>query len=373
MSYAAWVSSSDRALTMAAGEIRVIRSVTPTNADSELAELEQAFRRGVQRLPRWRYDPPPLSPNLVHALESLAAFLDNEPPLGPFYAARARELCLEATLVAATGTPRLTAMARQRFLGASPDAEADWQEADQLALAWTSGDADRETAAGANDQSADGPVRSCDENDPRSLFCRMASEVGRKKLPMRVFAQPGMASLAATGDGLIVVAQHKWLMRRDIERTVLHEIEGHALPRARAARAPLALFAVGTARGIDDQEGRAIAIEEEAGFLDGPRKFELGCRHLAARAALDGADFTQLVALLRARGATIEAALRIAARVQRGSHGVGGLAREIVYLPARCKVERLLRGPDGRRIEEVMRGGRVAADVALDLAAALSN
>src|SRR6185436_18238664 len=113
-------------------------------------------------------------------------------------------------------------------------------------------------------------------------------------------------------------------------------------PRARAARAPLAIFAVGTARGIDDQEGRAIAIEEKAGFLDKARKFELGCRHIAARATLEGANFAEVVAALRARGATLEAALRIAARVQRGSNGVGGLAREVVYLPARCKLHRLL-------------------------------
>lgn len=372
MSYAAWVSSSDRALSMAAGHIRLIRAVTPTNADRELASLEQAFRRGAPRLPRWRYDPPPLPPELPRALEELAAFLDTEPPLGPIYAARARELRLEAALVAAIGTPRLTVTARLRFVGSSLEEGEDARKADELAAAWTSGHDDGLGSERATNHAAEPSVRSCDAGDPRSLLSRMAREVGRKRLPMRVFAQPGMASLAATGDGVILVAQHKWLSRRDIERTVVHELEGHALPRARAARAPLALFAIGTARGIDDQEGRAIGIEEKRGFLDKPRKFELGCRHLAARAALEGADFPQVVASLRARGATIQTALRIAARVQRGSQGVGGLAREIVYLPARCKLERLLTGSDRQKIEDVMRGGRVAADVALELIAALA-
>ena len=372
MSYAAWVSSSDRALTMAASQIRLIQAVTPTNADSELAALEQAFRRGVERLPRWQYDPRPVPPELPRALEELATFLEKEPPLGPIYAARARELCLEASLVGATGTPRLTAMSRQRFLGTSSAADEDTHKADELASAWTSG-VDQATPVSARGEVREPPIRSCAASDPRSLLARMANEVGRKRLAVRVFAQAGMASLAATGDGVILVAQNKWLMRRDVERTVLHEIEGHALPRARAARAPLAIFAVGTARGIDDQEGRAIAIEEKAGFLDQARKFELGCRHIAARATLEAANFTEVVAALRARGATLEGALRIAARVQRGSNGVGGLAREVVYLPARCKLHRLLEGPDGRKIEEVMRGGRVAADIALDLAAALSN
>jgi len=374
MNHAGWVSSSDRALTMAAAQVRLIRAVTPANADNELAELGAAFSRGTPRLPRWRYDAPPFPAELPRALEELAVFLEKEPPLGPYYAARARELCLEAAIVAATGTPKLTALARQRFFeGWTPD---DVRRAEELAQDWT-----RQSAASIDqaptfaDLEMGGAerVRSCDPKDPRSLLSRMASEVGRKRLPMRIATQSGMASLAATGDGVILIAENKWLSLRDIERTVLHEVEGHALPRARAACAPVAIFALGTARGIDDQEGRAITIEERVGFLDQARKFELGCRHLAACAALDGADFIEIVALLRGRGATLEDALRIGARVQRGSLGTGGLAREVIYLTARCKVERLFAGPDGCKIEQVMRGGRVAADVALELAGILSD
>ena len=373
MTYPAWVSPTDRALTLAAAQIKLIRAVTPINADSELALLEQAFRRGAARLPAWRYDPPPVPPELPRALDTLAAFLEKEPPLGTIYAARARELRLEAELVEATGTARMTSLARERFLGSSSEQGGDVQDADELALAWTASPEGVASRARRGETAADGQVRSCDANDPRSLFCRLSSEVGRKKLPMRVSVQAGMASLAATGDGAILVAANKLLAARDIERTVLHEIEGHALPRARASRAPLALFAVGTARGIDDQEGRAIAIEEEAGFLDDGRKYELGCRHLAARATLEGANFVEVVDGLRARGATIEAALRIAARVQRGSRGAGGLAREVIYLTARCKLQRLAALEQGLKIEGVMRGGRIAADVALVLDALLDE
>jgi hypothetical protein len=368
MSYGAWVSSTDRALTMAVGQIRLIRAVTPTNADAELASLAQAFRRGVPRLPRWRYEAPPLPPELPDALEALAAYLDTEPPLGTIYAARARELRLEAAIVEAAGTPKVTALAARRFLGTSPADGVDGRKADDLALDWTE-QGPRDEALREDD--AETRVRSCDTSDPRSLVLRMSAEVGKRHLSMRVAVQDGMASLAATGDGVILVAAHKWLTPRDVERTVVHEIEGHALPRARAARSPLALFAIGTARGIDDQEGRAIAIEEAAGFLDSARKYELGCRHLAARAALEGADFADVVSLLRKRHATVADAVRIAARVGRGGQGAGGLAREIVYLLARCKLTRLAAAHDGRQIEEVMRGGRIAADVALELAGVL--
>jgi hypothetical protein len=373
MSYPSWVSMADRALAAAARQIKLIRAVTPINADGELALLERAFRRGTPRLPRWRYDPPDLPADLLRALDGLAAFLEKEPPFGPIYAARARELRLEAELVAATGTRRLTAIARERFIGTRSEERDAAREADELARAWTAGAVGDARRARAGPTRSVQLVRSCDANDPRSLVSRLSREVGRKKLPLRVSVQAGMASLAATGDGVILVAANKLLRRRDVDRTVLHEIEGHALPRARAARAPLALFAVGTARGIDDQEGRAIALEEEAGFLDDARKFELGCRHLGACATLDGAGFVDVVALLKGLGASIESALRIAARVQRGSHGDGGLGREVVYLPARCKLQRLARSPEGLKIEEVMRGGRIAADVALLLAALLDE
>lgn len=378
MSYAAWVSGADKALTLAAGQIRLIRAVTPSNVDSERALLEESFRRGVARLPKWRYDPQPVPPELPRALEALAEFLDKEPPLGPIYAARARELCLEAAIVEATGTPRLTALAKERFLDPSAGAREDAERSDAMALAWTSdvlfsnGDgSDRRGEPEGEGTKEERSIRTCDESDPRSLVSRMNAEVGKRRLPVRVSVHAGMASLAATGDGVILVAERKWLAPRDVERTVLHEIEGHALPRARAARAPIALFAIGTARGIDDQEGRAIAIEESAGFLDRARRFELACRHLAARATHDGADFVDVVALLQKRHASIEDALRIAARVQRGGLAGGGLSREVVYLASRCKLARLAAGPDGRKIEDVMRGGRVAADIALDLASAL--
>ena len=115
-------------------------------------------------------------------------------------------------------------------------------------------------------QDDDDLVRTCDETDPRSLLAAMSREAGRCKLPMRVVVEPSLASLAATGDGVIFVAAEQWIRVRDVERTVLHEIAGHALPRARAASAPLGIFAFGTARGIDDQEGRALLIERRRAF-----------------------------------------------------------------------------------------------------------
>jgi hypothetical protein len=77
-----WLKSADRALTLAAEQIRLIRAVTPANAESELALLERSFRRGSPRPPRWVYDGSAVSAELCLALEKLAGFLEGLSTLG---------------------------------------------------------------------------------------------------------------------------------------------------------------------------------------------------------------------------------------------------------------------------------------------------
>src|SRR5262245_48594073 len=98
------------------------------------------------------------------------------------------------------------------------------------------------------------------------------------------------------------------------------------MPRTRAARAPIELFALGTARGIDDQEGRTLMIEESAGFLDAKRRRELEFRHIAARAALESQNLVDVTRMLLDKSAGIAEAVRIAARIERGGLGSGKLA-----------------------------------------------
>jgi hypothetical protein len=350
-----WIRSADRALALAIEHVKLIRAVTPTNYDAELVEVERSFRRGAPRLPRWTYDFSPTPAGLGAALEKLADFLQDLSPLGAVYAARARELCIEASIIDCVGTPRLRSCAEKRF--APESGREDLARADELASMWA-------TAEAVPEACPEDRIRSSDVDDPSSLVSRMACEVGRHMLPMRVVLQAGLASLAATGDGVILVAADKWVARRDVERTVTHEIAGHAIPRARAFSAPLGIFALGTACGIDDQEGRALMIEESAGFLDESRRRELGLRHIAARSALEGQDLVEVARLLLGRGAPLADAIRIAARAERGGQGVGGLAREIAYLPALLRVRRARCGPLGAVVERMMERGRIAADVA---------
>lgn len=344
-----WVAAADRALTMVQGEVQLIRAVTADNAVEEMSRLLQAWELGESASPRWRYSPVNVRSELRGALDRLAEAVENQPPLGAIYAERARELALEVELIEAVGSLRFRKLAARRYLPEGPTADQDRARADALASAW---------AMTAPEESDERLVVSDDASDPDSLLSMLRAEIGRRQLPLRVVVQPGLASLAAMAEDVVVIAEGRKVRPSDAARTVLHEIEAHALPRLRANDERLGIFVFGTAGGLDDQEGRALVLERQAGFFRPSRLRELGFRHLAASATLEGASFVEVVRMLRERSAPLRTAVRIAARVQRG----GGLAREIVYLPAYVRVGRALR--EKAVVEEVMARGRIAASCA---------
>jgi hypothetical protein len=148
----------------------------------------------------------------------------------------------------------------------------------------------------------------------------------------------------------------------DVERTVLHEVEGHALPRARAREAPLALFRAGTARGIDDQEGLALVLELRAGRLRTGRRRVLAARHRTVEAMLDGATFGDAaLALVRDHGLDAAEAVLMTERAFRGGDGLApGLGRERVYLESFVRTRAHLSARPGD--ERVLAAGQVALD-----------
>lgn len=345
-----WASRATAALASAGARVRVIAANTPQNLRVELSRLEQAWATKQPAEPRFVYPPRADWTDTRRALLEVADALEGRGALGAIYAARAHELADEAALCEAAGSPALWAVARRRF-ARRDRCDAD---ADATAEAWL-----REGAPLGGEAAASGElVRSDDPASPDSLFSWMRREIGRRRLPFRVTLEDNLPCLAATGDGLVQVVRGRWVSRRDVERTVRHELDGHAAPRVLGDAAPIGIFALGTARGSDDQEGRALLLEQTAGFLDAARRRELALRHVAARSVEAGADFVATVRLLLSRGAPLDLALRVAARVHRG----GGLAREAVYLPALLRVEAAV--ARDRTIERVLRVGRVAVDAA---------
>jgi hypothetical protein len=345
-----WERAASAMLASASPQVLVLAHCTPTNLQDELLGLRADFEAGNGRLPAFEYTPPPSLGMLDNQLQRVADTLERGQPLAQLYARRARELALEAQICMSAGSDGLAALAQARY-GCS---DGYGELADELCREWLAG-------ARVTANSHSGPTCvSDDEEDPHSLLVRMRRLVGQLRLPFRVVASSRLAALAATGPGVIYVARGSRMTRHAVERTVLHEVEGHALPRHQASRMPLGIFAFGSARGSDDQEGRAIALEESASLLDPARRAELALRHIAGRTIAGGADFVGTVdTLRREHAAPLDDAQRIAARAHRG----GGLCRELMYLPAYLRVRE--RPP---QIEEVMSRGQIALDAAPQLA-----
>ena len=313
----------DRLFARAERATALLDRCRPIGGASESRALVADWREGRPRGPRWTYRELPRLGDLRAALDVVSERLDRAGPWGVLYAERARELSTEAALAESVGGAGFRAHAASRYAeGSGPGAE----EALAQARAWATACPERDEPRYLSDDPA----------EPRSLMAMMRRLVGQHRLPIRVVASAELAAAAATGEGVVYVRSGLLHRERDAWRIALHEIYGHALPRYRAAREALGLYAVGSARGADDEEGRALLLEKREGLLGARRRSELGRRHLAALSVRAGATFVETVRMTLSSGAELADALSLAERVHRG----GGLARELVYLPALLRVER---------------------------------
>ncbi len=346
-----WTARIDQALARAVSQIQLLAAFTPANAATERMRLAQCAERGTRPVPAWAYGPAstgdarPLLDATLRALDALG-----KDPLVDVYRARAEELSLEAELVHAAGTPSVSALAAKRFAPISTSAA---KAANDLAIAWSKERAEKPGLRIASDS-----------DHPKSLVSILKREIGRRALPFRVLVHASLSSLAATGDGVILVTRGREISEEAAERTALHEIEGHAMPRARAQKQALGIFRVGTARGIDEQEGLALLVEERAGFLVGARRRDLALRATAVLAMRDGADFGDVVHVLAVKhGAPPREAATIAERIFRGSDGTRpGLGRESVYLESFVTIANAVKNKPDHEI--VLASGQVSASAA---------
>lgn len=353
----AWLVRAERLLIEAVRTVRLLGAVVPRNAAQERARLIAAVEAGENATPRWSYartDHTMLRKTLAKAAQRLAA---EAHPVAELYAARCRELEIEAALASEAGTGILGALARARFRSTSQEAAG---EATILARKWIN--------EGRDAPPPEGDLVESDGTGPGTLLTRMREEVGRLGLPFAVVVQPSLSALSATGERHILVAAGRMVAKEDVERTVMHEIEAHAIPRTRAAQGRIALFQIGTARGIDDQEGFALVLEERHGYLGARRKRELAARHLAVEAMDGGARFSENVhALVKEHGLSPREAVLVAERAYRGGDGTApGLGRERIYLEAYLRVAQHLRKTP---IDEgILTSGQVSIDAIPTLA-----
>ncbi|HWO13379.1 MAG TPA: tyrosine/phenylalanine carboxypeptidase domain-containing protein, partial [Polyangiaceae bacterium] len=286
-------AAADELFGRAERRIALLARVRPDNLRAASAVWAAALRRGARAAPTWRYAPAPDLADLRRALAIAARVLPAVGALGRLYALRAEELELEARLAENVGSPAFAELARLRH----PERRGqEHDRAGELATAWATLVA-----------SEPGPRhRSDDRRHPESLVSLLSREIARLRLPLRLELRPDMQSRAACGDGVVFVCTGVSLRASEARRIAAHELLGHALPRLAARSHPLGLLRVGCARSSDDEEGRALHIEERSGLLDEGRRRELAWRHLAALWVAGGADAHDCVDRLRQFGCELE-------------------------------------------------------------------
>lgn len=324
--------------------------VRPRNLSAERSRLLSAWRAGRRRSLELEYAAPAELTSVRRALEALARDLDVRELEPRLLLERTTELALEAELAERVGTPGFRDLAARLF--PLPPNDADLR---RIARSFFVPHA---VSAPERDALSPGSTHlSDDRGDPSSLFSQLSRGVSARHLPVRVEVDTGLVALAAVAEGVVRVRAGARLSADVARRIALHEIEGHLLPRSSGA-ALGGVFMAGSRHAAQDEEGRAISIEERAGLLDPGRRAELGRRYLAAASVRDGAAFEETVELLLETGADLAASIELGCRVHRG----GGLGRELVYLVGYRRVRAaLLTQPE---LEPILAAGRVSLEAA---------
>lgn len=307
----------------------ILSGVTPQNSAREHARLCAAWGRGEELSPLW--EPPAIDRVLLlstqRVLGELVPKLDRASGWLAVYRERLIELSRELDVIDAAFSEDVGRAAARRFA-------IDLADGDELARRF-------ENAPEIVD---DDRILTDDPHDLRSLLSRMRARLSELRLPVRVLVRERVGSLAAAGDGVVIVARDRYVSAREIERVVLHEVEGHVLPRERGRVGSHGIETLGSAGASEDEEGRALVLEDRASLLSPERKRVLAARHFAARMTIEGATFVDVVRRIRSL-VPLADAIAIASRVMRGGYlrgrdVVSGVARERVYLPAYARIAR---------------------------------
>jgi hypothetical protein len=302
-------------------ETRLFYRATPENPQVALSALGAAVRTGRPYRPVSAWRGPDLS-ETRRRLDALPPLLLGMGAVAQLAVARAAELALEVALAEALHSAPLARLAAARF---PAPAGGLARSVDALVSSALAHPPPPESTKHRSDDAA----------DPRSLVARLRRGATEMAIPLRIEIRARQLAVAATGEGLVAVRPSVMLSRAASERIAIHELHAHALPRARALSSGVGLLRAGMARSNEHEEGRALLIEERRGYFGAERLHELALRHRAALSVRDGATPEETVRLLLGLGAAFERALDLSLRVHRG----GGLARELVYLPAYFEVK----------------------------------
>lgn len=334
--------SVEASLLGAEREIDLLDTVSPTNWNGEVERLVEMLERGHALSPRFIYATLPNLDRCYGILEAAEVALARLRGFLPadLLAERVVELRLEARISDARGSERVQELSRLRY----PFSEAEFREATELARQWLA----------TTENESDAVESQVSLASELTRLCRSAG------LDVPIVERPVVARACVTEDQVWVKRGCR-VSRQEARRIFHHELFGHYLPR-RAARSRGAPYRIGTQGANEDEEGRALLLEERAGLLQPKRRRELALRHLASLRIRDQAPPGRVVEEFLTAGHPPRPTLEAVLRAARG----GGLAREVIYLPAYLRVKSAYSSDPS--LERFARWGRISAHAARLLA-----
>lgn len=338
-----WVRSIDALLCQWQASFSMLTYASPCNAIEEQERLLRCWSCGEYDSPRWAY--PALNRKSLDesmlSLKQAESFLSKNLAYfgmwGELYYNKIAEIFSEIEVLRSIGCRSMKWARQHRF--ANYINLIGYDEPDQLAAQWIQCPSPEDALK---------QIPTDDPSHPFSLLSRMRAALEHERIKMSIVISPRVGSLAATGNDVIVIAANQKTTAIEIERIVLHEIHGHVLPRTRSQNCVPALLHIGSAWANEDEEGRALMLEKQAGLLHSKRKRSLAARHIAACMNEKGVSYVDVAThLYRTHEFSLHDSLAIASRVFRGGFRQGrdvfsGLAREQIYLPALLRIQSLI-------------------------------
>ncbi|MEY4510565.1 MAG: hypothetical protein RLZZ450_2687, partial [Pseudomonadota bacterium] len=346
----------DRLVAHAATLARPVASLTPDNAAVERARLVSCLERGELPVPAFGNTRPRIDSAAYRAIDEARA-LARACWFGTLYEERLHELELDLAILDAWGDPeRVRPLSARRYgrgtepvrTRASASGDSDERERPLSLVA-------RSLLASLPQLTPDQALLKAD-GDPRertvaSFIRKAALGVG---LDVEVKVEPRLASLAATGERTVFLADRLFTVR-EARRLTAHEVFGHLIVAANARAQPLRLLQIGLAGSFADQEGLALYLEEALGLMCSERLRTLAARVVATVLLYEGASFGEVArSLARDHGFLPAAAISIAERTFRG----GGVARDAGYLAGFLRVRAAIAA--GTTSVDELRRGRVS-------------
>jgi uncharacterized protein (TIGR02421 family) len=340
----------DFMLAQAAGMARPLPSLTPEDAAQERARLVACLSRGEIPAPNFAPQRQRFASDVYRLLDD-ARRLAGECSIGPLYIERLDELELDLAILDAWGDPkRVRPLCARRYGRGDMPIPTAQGEVTLISLAQELlRTLPREGAEPATLPATAGRG----EPSVASMIDHAARGIG---LDVQVRVEPRLASLAATGERTVFLADRRFSVR-EARRLTAHEVFGHLVVAANARTQPLRLLQIGLKGAFADQEGLALYLEEKLGFLCRERMRTLAARVVATELLHGGASFGETARLLlKEHGFSPEASILISERTYRG----GGAARDVGYLAGYLRVRAAVSA--GLASVDELRRGRVSLE-----------